>query len=152
MLKNLQKSVVSCLYKEHTFQRGKLMQNFLWMIYGIYFRQFLPNNASKFSRQMINCTRAWNYIQKASNFPLNIETIKQRHKIMMDKEKHQDGKDVLVGEYRKLSVFEGYHIFAPAGFIERHMEGSILGFMKLKKMIQLQSLQFFWKHYQYTSI
>ena len=82
---------------------------------------------------MINCTRAWNYIQKTLSFSLNIETIKQAHKIMMDKEKHRDGKDVLVGEYRKLSVFESYHTFPPAGSIERHMEGSIFRFHETKK-------------------
>ena len=52
----------------------------------------------------------------------------------MDQEKHQNGKDVLVGEYRKLSVFAGYHdVFAPAGFIERYMEGAIFRFYKTKK-------------------
>ena len=39
MLKNLQKSVMLCLYKEHTFLRGREMHNFLWVIYGIYFRK-----------------------------------------------------------------------------------------------------------------
>ena len=47
------------------------------------------------------------------------------HKIMMDNEKHRDGKEVLVGGYRKSSVFAGYHVFAPAGLIERYMEGAI---------------------------
>ena len=64
----------------------------------------LLNNESNFCRQMTNCMKAWNYIQKTSSSPLNIETIKQTHKIMMD------GKDILVGEYRKSSVFAGYHI------------------------------------------
>ena len=36
---------------------------------------------------------------KTSGSPLSMETIKQTHKIMMDKEKYQDEKDVLVGEY-----------------------------------------------------
>ena len=85
----------------------------------------LPNNASNVCRQMINM-RAWNYIQKASgSSPLNIETIKQTHKILME---HRDGRDVLVGEYRKSSAFAGCHIFAPAGLIERYMEGTILRF------------------------
>ena len=35
----------------------------------------------------------------------------QTHKIMMDKEKHGDRKDVLVGEYKKSSAFACYHIF-----------------------------------------
>ena len=61
----------------------------------------LPNNTSNFCRQMINCMKAWNYIQKISGSPLNIETIKQTHKIMMDNEKHRNGKDILVAGYRK---------------------------------------------------
>ena len=54
----------------------------------------LPNNASNLCRQMINCMRAWNYLQKTSGLPLNTEIIKQTHKIMIE-----DEKDVLVGEY-----------------------------------------------------
>ena len=42
-----------------------------------------------------DCTRAWDYLQKTSGLPLHAETIKQTHKIMMD------GKNILVGEYRK---------------------------------------------------
>ena len=55
--------------------------------------------------------RASNYIQKTSGSPLNIKTIKQTHKIKMDKEKHRDGKDVFVSEYRKSPEFAGYYIF-----------------------------------------
>ena len=83
----------------------------------------LPKSGSNFCRQMINCLRAWNYIQKASGSPLDTKIIKQTHKIMME---HHDGKDVLAGEHRKSPVFAGYHIFAPAGHIERYMEGEIL--------------------------
>ena len=43
----------------------------------------LPNNASNFCRQKIDCMRAWNYLQKSSGCPLNTEIIKQTHKIMM---------------------------------------------------------------------
>ena len=96
-----------------------------------------PNNASKFCKQMINCMEAWNYIQKTSGSPLSIETIKKTHKIMMDNEKRHDVKDVLMGEFRKSSVFAGYHFFAPADLIERYMKVQFLGFMKLKRMIQL---------------
>ena len=45
----------------------------------------------------------------------------------------EDEKDVLVGEYRKSPVFAGYHIFAPAGHIERYMEDSIFRFHETKK-------------------
>ena len=79
------------------------------------------------------CMRAWNYIQKTAGSPLNIKTIKQPRKIMMGKEKHQDRKDVLVEECRKSSAFAGYHIFAPAGLIEKYMEGAIFRFHETKK-------------------
>ena len=36
-------------------------------------------------------------------------------------------------EIEKFSVFAGYHVFAPAGFIERYMEGAIFRFYKTKK-------------------
>ena len=65
---------------------------------------------------MINCMRAWNDLQKTSHLLLNTEIIRQIHKIMMD------GKDILVGEYRKSPVFAGYHIFASADHIEKNME------------------------------
>ena len=94
------------------------------------------NNTSNFCRQMINCMGAWNYIQKTSGLLLNIENIKQTHKIMME-----DVKDILMGEYRKSPVFAGYHIFEPASHIERYMKMQFLGFMKLKRMIQLWPLQ-----------
>ena len=90
------------------------------------------NNSSNFYRQMINCMRAWNYAQK-TGFPLNTEIIKQKQEKMMDKEKHQDRKDVLVGESRKSHVFADFHIFAPAVHIERHMEGTIFRFHETKK-------------------
>ena len=86
-----------------------------------------PNNTSNFCRQMINCMRAWNYLQKTSDLPLNTEIIRQTHKIMMD------GEDILVGEYRKSPAFAGYHIFAPASHIERYMEDAIFRFHETKK-------------------
>ena len=90
----------------------------------------LPNNTSNFCRQMRNCMKAWNYLQKTPDLPLNTKIIRQTHKIMME---HWDGKDVLAREYRKLPIFAGYHIFAPAGHIERHMEGTSSRFHETKK-------------------
>ena len=43
-----------------------------------------PNNTSNFYRQMINCMKAWNYLQKTSDLPLNTEAIRQTHIIMDD--------------------------------------------------------------------
>ena len=123
MLKNLQKSVMSCLYLE-----GEADAKFsLGDIWNLFQEDPLPNNASNFCRQMINCMRAWNYLQKTSDLPLNTEIIRQTHKIMMD------GEDILVGEYRKSPAFAGYHIFAPASHIERYMEDAIFRFHETKK-------------------
>ena len=66
--------------------------------------------------------KAWKYLQKTSDLPLNIKIIKQTHKIMMD------GEDILAGEYSAC-----YHIFAPASHIERYMEGSIFRFYETTK-------------------
>ena len=65
--------------------------------------------------------RAWDYLQKISGFPLNAEAIKQTHKIMMD------GKDVLVGEYRRSRVFVDYYycIFPPADTIGRLVDDAL---------------------------
>ena len=45
----------------------------------------------------------------------------------------EDEKDVLVDEYKKSPAFAGYHTFAPAGHIERCIEGAISRFYKTKK-------------------
>ena len=66
--------------------------------------------------------RAWNYLQKTSDLPLRTEIVKQRHKIMME---HRDGKDVLIGEYRKNPVFSGFKTFAPASTIERLIKNAL---------------------------
>ena len=83
-------------------------------IWNLFQGDTLPNNASNFCRQMINCIKASDYRQKTLDLPLNTEIIRQAHGLMMENE-----KDVLVREYRKSPAFVGYHIFAPAGHIER---------------------------------
>ena len=79
--------------------------------------------------------RAWNYLQKTSDLPLNTEIIKQTHKIMMEDEK------VLVGEYRKSPAFADYHTFAPSSILKNGRKTQFLGFIRLNKMIQLWPLQ-----------
>ena len=44
----------------------------------------LPNNARNFCRQMINCMKAWKYLQKLLYLPLNPEIIRQAHGLMME--------------------------------------------------------------------
>ena len=76
-------------------------------IWNLFQEDALPNNASNFCRQMINCMKAWNYLQKTLDLPLNTEIIRQAHGLMMNGE-----KDVLAKEYRKSHVFAGYHTFS----------------------------------------
>ena len=45
----------------------------------------------------------------------------------------EDEKDVFAEKYRRLPVFAGYHIFAPAVYIERSMESAIFRFHETKK-------------------
>ena len=42
-------------------------------------------------------------------------------------------KGALAGEYRKSSVFAGYHTFSSAGYIERYIEGANFRFHETKK-------------------
>ena len=94
-------------------------------IWNLFQQDHLPSN--NFYRQMINCYKAWNYLQKTSDLPLNTEIIRQTHKIVID------GEDIFMGEYRKSPVFAGYHIFALASLIEKYMEDAIFRFHETKK-------------------
>ena len=62
-------------------------------IWNLFQEDALPNN--NFCRQMINCMKVWNYLQKTLDLPLNTEIIRQALGLMMEGE-----KDVLAGEYR----------------------------------------------------
>ena len=72
--------------------------------------------------------KAWNYLQKTLDLPLNTDIIRQAHGLMMENE-----KNILAGEYRKSPAFAGYHLFAPASHIERYMEDAIFKFHETKK-------------------
>ena len=124
MIKNSQRVLgLNDQYKNHPYVEEFTKQCNVMFIYGTYVLEgeadskfslddiwnlfqedHLSSNTSNFCRQMINCMRAWKYIKKTPDTPLNIETIKQAHKIMMD------GKDILVGEHRKSSVFAYFRI------------------------------------------
>ena len=98
-------------YENHPFAEEFTKERNVMFVYGTYvlegevdakfsssdiwilFREdSLPNNASNFCRQMINCMKAWNYLQKTLDFPLNTEIIRQAYGLMME-----DEKDALVG-------------------------------------------------------
>ena len=127
MLKNLQECNVMFVYGTYVLE-GEADENFfLGDIWNLIQGDTLPNNASNFCRQMINCMKAWNYLQKTLDLPLNTEIIRQAHGLMME-----DEKGFLVGEYRKSPAFAGYRIFAPASHIERYMEDVIFKFYETK--------------------
>ena len=119
---------VKIVYGTYVLEGEPDAKSSLGNIWTLFQEDPLPNNASNFFRQMINCMKAWNYLQKTLDLPLNTEIISQAHGLMME-----DEKDVLAVEYRKSPVFAGYHTFAPAGHIERYMEGAIFRFHKTKK-------------------
>ena len=124
MLKDLQKSVMLCLYIEHEAD-AKFSLNDIW---NLFQGDTLPNNAINFCRQMINCMKAWDYLQKTGVL-LSTEIIKQTHGLMME-----DEEDVLAEEYKKSPVFAGYHAFTAAGYVERYMEGATFRFHETKKV------------------
>ena len=116
------------VYRIHILEGDACAKFSLGDIWNLFQGETLPNNASNFCRQMINCMKAWDYLQKTLDLPLNTEIIKQTHELMME-----DEKDVLAGEYRKSPVFAGYHIFASAGHIGRYIEDAIFKFHETKK-------------------
>ena len=119
---------VMFVYGTYVFEEeadAKFSSDGIWKLFQ---KDPLRNNASNFCRQMINCMKAWNYLRKTLDLLLNTEIIKQVHGLMME-----DEIDVLAGEYRKPPVFAGYHIFAPAGYIERYMEDAVFRFHETKK-------------------
>ena len=119
---------VMCLYRTYVLEGEAIAKFSLGHIWNSFQGDTLPNNASNFCRQMINCMRTWNYLQKTLGSPSSTEAIKQTHKIMME-----DEKTVLAGEYRRPPAFAGYHIFVPASHIERYMEDAIFKFHETKK-------------------
>ena len=83
--------------------------------------------------------RAWNYIQKTSGFPLNTEVFKQTHKIMM--EQHRDGRDVITGNAESQLHLQAVIFLHQLLILKDTWKAHFLGFMKLKRMIQLWPLQ-----------
>ena len=101
----------------------------------------LPNNASNFFRQMINCMRAWNYIQKTSRSSMSFETITQTQKIMMENEKHRDGKMSWWGDIESRLHLQTIIFLHQLASFKDIWKAQFLGSTKLKAKIQLWSLQ-----------
>ena len=79
------------------------MLNFLWVIYGIYFRE------TPYQTTQAIFAGKWKTVWSCG----------------ITYKKHR--------KYRKSPAFAGYHIFAPAGYIERYMEDAVFRFHKTKK-------------------
>ena len=103
----------------------------------------LPNNASNFFRQMINCMRAWNYIQKTSRSSMSFETITQTQKIMMENEKHRDGKMSWWGNIESRLHLQTIIFLHQLASFKDIWKAQFLGSTKLKAKIQLWPLQIF---------
>ena len=85
----------------------------------------LSDGDKSIRRRLVNCMNALKYLQLEPKEPLTVSHIKHIHKMIMHKEKHKNGKDVLVGEYRKTPVFAGFKTFAPVSVIERLMNDAL---------------------------
>ena len=68
-------------------------------------------------RRLLNYIRAIKYMQLGPD--LTPEKLKCVHKMIMCEKKHPNGKDILIGEYRKTPAFADFKMFAPASEIER---------------------------------
>ena len=69
------------VYRTYVLE-GKVDAKFsLGDIWNLFQGDTLPNNAGNFFRQMINCMKAWRYLQK-TDLPLSTDIIKQTHKII----------------------------------------------------------------------
>ena len=101
----------------------------------------LPNNASNFFRQMINCMRAWNYIQKTSRSSMSFETITLTQKIMMENEKHRDGKISWWGNIESRLHLQTIIFLHQLASFKDIWKAQFLGSTKLKAKIQLWPLQ-----------
>ena len=67
-------------------------------------------------RRLVNLISAVEYLQQKPN--LTPEKLKRVHTLIMQQEKHPNGKDVLIKEYRKKPAFAGFTMFAPASAIK----------------------------------
>ena len=57
---------------------------------------------------MINCMRALMYLEIISIHPIALDIIKHPHKMLIYREKHENGKNVLVGKCRKIPLSAEY--------------------------------------------
>ena len=74
--------------------------------------------------------KAWNYLQKTLDLPLNTEIIRQAHRLMMEIE-----KDVLMGNIQSYLYLQAIILLHQLVILKDTWNAQFLYFMKLKKMI-----------------
>ena len=68
---------------------------------------------------------ALKYLETLKSKPITATHLKDIHKAIMHKEKHRNGKDVLIGKYRTKPVFAGVTTFAPVSIISRLVDSAL---------------------------
>ena len=117
------------VYKTYALEREADAELSLGDIWNLFQEDALPNN--NFCRQMINCMKAWNQLQKTSDLLLNNKMIMQTHRMMME-----DENDVLAGGYRESHLCLQVIIFLHQLVILKDTwKEQFLDFMKIKKVI-----------------
>ena len=99
-------------------------------IWNLFHGDTLPNNASNFCWQMINCMKVWDYLQKTLDLPLNTEIIRQAHGLMMEDETVSWQGNTESHLHLQVIIF-----FHQRVILKNTWKTRFLGFMKLKKMI-----------------
>ena len=102
----------------------------------LFQEDLLPNNASNFCWQMINCMKVWDYLQKTLGLPLNTEVVRQAHGLMMEVKKMFWWENIASRLYLQAIIFLQQRFI-----LKDKWKTQFLDFMKLKKMIELWLLQ-----------
>ena len=136
-----QECSVIFLYRTYVVEGEADAKFSLGKLWNLLLAGSLPNNASNFFRQMINCMRAWNYIQKTSRSSMSFETITQTQKIMMENEKHRDGKISWWGNIESRLHLQTIIFLHQLASFKDIWKAQFLGSTKLKAKIQLWPLQ-----------
>ena len=105
-----------CLYMEHT---SKFCLDDTWNLFKG------DHNTSNFCRQMINCMKAWDYLQKTSDILLNTRIVKQAHGLMTE-----DEKNVLEGNTESHLHLQAIIFLHQRAALKDTWKTQFLGFMK----------------------
>ena len=145
MPKNLQKDAMLCIWNIHFGGRDRCKILFGWYMETIP-RISFTKQPSNFCRQMINCMRAWNYLKIHQIFHWAPRSPDKHARHWWRMKKMSWGRNI-----ESHLCFAGYHIFAPAGYIERYMEDTSFRFDETG-WSNYGPYKFIWENYQYTAI